>query len=437
MSIEKREVGAWLPCPVTSSSNLSEIELSTLSPPMVYPFSKQEAKHISWENRGNLVTIVGPVGSGKSTFLKGLASEAPLLAGSLSISHPDIAFCEQTPWLANASIRENIVDDQPPSSIDEDWYRTVVKACSLNLNLRRTPAGDHTLVGSKGARLSGGQRQRIAIARALYSRKRLACFDDVLSSLDNITSRQVLSNTFGPNGLLRQLGCTVFLATHSNYIIVLGNNGEISEQGIYPDLRGRSGGYILKLDLQTRKIDEFKAAHPHVQQEEPMSAAGSVTGPSSPVSDRQLNDKSVCRIYFSSLGWMRIAVFLLLLIVEAAIGGFMYIWVERWSASNDSASGLHLGYWLGVYAALTAVKASALALAIFHLQYTVLRACIKWSEVVIDMTNVEHFSALAQGAITIASLPLISLQLCHCSSCCWVLLQRFYLRTSRQLRLLE
>lgn len=114
---------------------------------------------------GNLVMIVGPVGSGKSTFLKGLAGETPVLEGKLFIRYPDLALCEQTPWLANASIRDNIVGENSSYAFDAVWYSAVVRACALELDLQKMPASDGTLVGSKGAKLSGGQKQRIVSSR--------------------------------------------------------------------------------------------------------------------------------------------------------------------------------------------------------------------------------------------------------------------------------
>ena len=109
---------------------------------------------------GSIIILVGPVGCGKSTFLKGLAGETPVLEGELFIKYPDLAFCDETPWLSNKSIRSNIAGDDP-SAFDLDWYRTVVSACALDLDLKKMAAGDETLVGSKGSKLSGGQRQRI------------------------------------------------------------------------------------------------------------------------------------------------------------------------------------------------------------------------------------------------------------------------------------
>jgi ATP-binding cassette subfamily C (CFTR/MRP) protein 1 len=110
---------------------------------------------------GSLVAIIGPVGSGKSTFLKGLANETSVLDGDAFIKYPDLAFCEQTPWLTNSTIRENIVGENKCLAFDAEWYRTVVSACALDSDFKTMPAGDETIVGSKGSKLSGGQKQRI------------------------------------------------------------------------------------------------------------------------------------------------------------------------------------------------------------------------------------------------------------------------------------
>lgn len=109
---------------------------------------------------GTVVILVGPVGCGKSTFLKGLAGETPVLEGEIFIKYPDLAFCDETPWLCNASIQNNIVGEGL-STFDPNWYHTVVRACALDLDFKKMTAGDKTSVGSKGSKLSGGQRQRI------------------------------------------------------------------------------------------------------------------------------------------------------------------------------------------------------------------------------------------------------------------------------------
>lgn len=103
--------------------------------------------------------LVGPVGCGKSTLLKGLLGETAVTRGTVRVSAPEIAFCDQTPWIINGSVRANIVAESEP--FDAAWYETVCRACALDIDLRQLPAGDATVVGSKGVKLSGGQKQRI------------------------------------------------------------------------------------------------------------------------------------------------------------------------------------------------------------------------------------------------------------------------------------
>lgn len=121
---------------------------------------------------GTLVIIVGSVGCGKSTLLKGLAGETPVLEGEFFIKYPDLAFCEQTPWLTNASIRDNVLGENSLSEFDAGWYSVVISACALDMDLKRMPAGDETLVGSKGAKLSGGQKQRIVRRQSFMTFRR-------------------------------------------------------------------------------------------------------------------------------------------------------------------------------------------------------------------------------------------------------------------------
>lgn len=80
--------------------------------------------------------------------------------GSLFLPNPDMAFCAQTPWLQNKSIRENVLG---VSDYDEKWYRRVLSYCSLEEDIDEFADGDETTVGSKGVALSGGQKSRLVL----------------------------------------------------------------------------------------------------------------------------------------------------------------------------------------------------------------------------------------------------------------------------------
>jgi ABC-type bacteriocin/lantibiotic exporter with double-glycine peptidase domain len=108
--------------------------------------------------RDNFTMLIGPVGCGKSTLIKALLGEAVTMEGSVQLSALEIAFCDQTPWLMNGTIKQGILG---VSMLDELWYRRVIHACALDEDFHQLPRGDQTLIGSNGIALSGGQSQRI------------------------------------------------------------------------------------------------------------------------------------------------------------------------------------------------------------------------------------------------------------------------------------
>jgi ABC-type bacteriocin/lantibiotic exporter with double-glycine peptidase domain len=108
--------------------------------------------------KGIITAIIGSVGSGKSTFLESIMGETVLQKGSISPFNSTVAYCPQTPWIMNDTIRTNITG---PESYDEKWYNFVIWACSLETDLQSIPGGDLSIAGTSGITLSGGQKQRI------------------------------------------------------------------------------------------------------------------------------------------------------------------------------------------------------------------------------------------------------------------------------------
>jgi ATP-binding cassette, subfamily C (CFTR/MRP), member 1 len=111
-------------------------------------------------SRGSLNMIIGPVGSGKSTLLKAILRELKCKSGTIQTTSKRMAYCSQTPWLQNATVRQ-IISGGFDIEIDQDWYDTVVQACVLEEEILFLPDGHDTLIGSRGVTLSGGQKQRL------------------------------------------------------------------------------------------------------------------------------------------------------------------------------------------------------------------------------------------------------------------------------------
>lgn len=110
---------------------------------------------------GQLTVITGEVGSGKSSLLKAMLGELSISSGKVDIRTKTIAYCDQTPWLNNTTIMENIIGNLP---MEESWYSQVIEICGLTQDFRGLCEGDQMRVGSGGVALSGGQRQRVVSA---------------------------------------------------------------------------------------------------------------------------------------------------------------------------------------------------------------------------------------------------------------------------------
>lgn len=107
--------------------------------------------------KGKLIGIIGPVGSGKSSFLQALLRELPFETGSMYING-SISYACQEPWVFAGSVRQNILFGQ---HFERERYDSVIKSCALVKDFEQLENGDRTIVGDRGASLSGGQKARL------------------------------------------------------------------------------------------------------------------------------------------------------------------------------------------------------------------------------------------------------------------------------------
>lgn len=161
--------------------------------------------------RGELLAVIGAIGSGKSSLLAALAGDMRKVCGTMQFSS-EKALCPQTAWIQNTTVRENILFGEP---YDRQWYDTVVMACQLRRDLEILPQGDATEIGERGTNLSGGQKQRISLARAIYSKADLLLLDDPLSAVDPYVGRAIFEEAI--LGVLRVR--TRILATHQTHVL--------------------------------------------------------------------------------------------------------------------------------------------------------------------------------------------------------------------------
>lgn len=180
---------------------------------------------------GQLLAIIGPVGSGKSSLFHAILRELPLEKGTVEING-EISYASQEPWLFASSIRQNILFGLP---MDEKRYKKVVKVCSLERDFALLPYGDRTIIGDRGVSLSGGQRARVNLARAVYKNADVYLLDDPLSAVDTHVGKELFENCI--SNFLKDKTCILIThqlqyLKHVDHIIIL-EDGEVKAEGNY------------------------------------------------------------------------------------------------------------------------------------------------------------------------------------------------------------
>ncbi|KAG8663516.1 hypothetical protein MANES_01G217900v8 [Manihot esculenta] len=184
--------------------------------------------------KGELTSIVGTVGSGKSSLLASILGEMHKISGKVTVCGTT-AYVAQTSWIQNGTIQENILFGLP---MDKEKYNEVIRVCCLEKDLEMMDYGDRTEIGERGINLSGGQKQRIQLARAVYQDCDIYLLDDVFSAVDAHTGSDIFKECV--RGALK--GKTILLVTHqvdflhNVDLIMVMRDGMIVQAGKYNDL---------------------------------------------------------------------------------------------------------------------------------------------------------------------------------------------------------
>ncbi|MCI4375688.1 hypothetical protein PGIGA_G00112330 [Pangasianodon gigas] len=183
---------------------------------------------------GQLLAVVGPVGSGKSSLLSAILGELPQDKGVVKVTG-NLTYASQQPWVYPGTIRSNILFGK---ELQPQRYEKVLKACALKKDMELLPEGDLTVIGDRGATLSGGQKARVNLARAVYQDADIYLLDDPLSAVDAEVGRHLFDHCIC--GILKKK--PRILVTHqlqylkeADHILVL-KEGHIVVQGTYTEL---------------------------------------------------------------------------------------------------------------------------------------------------------------------------------------------------------
>jgi ABC-type multidrug transport system fused ATPase/permease subunit len=198
---------------------------------------------------GSLCAITGPSGVGKSTIADLLLRFYDPQTGSVLLDGYDVrklrladlrrevVSVEQTAFLFNTTIAENIRYGRPDATLEE--IVQAAKAASIDGFIRSLPEGYDTEVGERGQALSAGERQRIALARAFLRDPSVLVLDEPTASVDSITEQAIAAAVSKT-----RMGRTTVVISHRFSLIELADlvividNGRVVEMGRPDQLMG-------------------------------------------------------------------------------------------------------------------------------------------------------------------------------------------------------
>lgn len=218
-----------------------------------YPFRKEKKTAKTLRNinlsikPGEVVGILGPTGSGKSTMVNLIPRFYDVTEGDIKIDGIDIrdmpletlrfvaAVCLQESNFFSGTIKENLLMGNNDTSYDE--MIKAAKAADAHEFINAMPQKYDSVIARKGADLSGGQRQRLSIARTLLLNPKILILDDSTSACDVATEATIQDSL---HDLLQEVTQIIVAQRISSVItadkIVLMDNGEIMDIGSHEEL---------------------------------------------------------------------------------------------------------------------------------------------------------------------------------------------------------
>ncbi|MEQ1669414.1 MAG: type I secretion system permease/ATPase [Hyphomicrobium sp.] len=171
-------------------------------------------------NPGQMLAIIGPSASGKSTLVRAIIGLWPSFGGGVLLDgarldqwHPEdlgkhIGYLPQSVELFSGTVKQNIARFREDAT--DDQIIEAAKQAHAHELILGLPKGYETELGNYATYLSGGQRQRIALARALFSTPPLVVLDEPNSNLDRLGDEALSAAIDG----MRARGQTVILVSH-------------------------------------------------------------------------------------------------------------------------------------------------------------------------------------------------------------------------------
>jgi ATP-binding cassette, subfamily B, bacterial len=210
---------------------------------------------------GEVVALVGPTGSGKSTLMSLLPRLHDPWEGRISIDGVDAREATLRSWrdcmtpvfqdslIMPVSVADNIAFGKPGSP--REAVEAAARAAEAHGFIERLPSGYETILGERGSTLSGGERQRISIARAFLRDAPILLLDEPTSALDSGTEALILTalERLMKDRAVLVIAHRLSTVARADRILVL-VEGRIVEAGTHEDLLGNGGVYQRLYETQ-------------------------------------------------------------------------------------------------------------------------------------------------------------------------------------------
>lgn len=205
-------------------------------------------------DKGKIIAIVGPTGSGKTTIVNLLMRFYDVNSGEIFVDQHNIldikrkslresyAMVLQDTWLFQGTVFENVSYGKKDATLDE--VINACKAARIHHFIERLPQGYNTILNEGGVNISKGQKQLLTIARAMLLDAKMLILDEATSNVDTRTEIKIQE---AMKNLMKNKTCFIIahrLSTIQNAdLILVIKDGDILEKGKHQDLIDSSGFY--------------------------------------------------------------------------------------------------------------------------------------------------------------------------------------------------
>lgn len=214
---------------------------------------------------GETIGIMGPTGSGKTSFIALLLrlydpTSGEILIDGINIKNislkelrKSIGLSAQDVFLFSNTIEGNIAYSNPEMPIEEiEMYS---KSACANEFIDKMQEGYLTIIGERGVGLSGGQKQRISLARALAVNSHILILDDTTSAVDMDTEKLIQSELNKISGCTKIIIAGRISSVYKADKIIILENGSITDIGTHKKLKTKKGFYKRIYELQHSELN--------------------------------------------------------------------------------------------------------------------------------------------------------------------------------------